>query len=47
MGNKIGNEGARRLSEALKVNTTLTMLGVCGDEDRSIAVLGDKRKRGE
>ena len=29
-GNKIGAEGARALSEALKVNTTLTTLDLWG-----------------
>ena len=30
--NKIGDEGARMISEALKINTTLTELDLSGDE---------------
>jgi len=31
-GNNIGESGARMISEALKTNTTLTILGLMGDE---------------
>ena len=31
-GNKIGAEGANKISESLKVNTTLTKLDLLGDE---------------
>ena len=31
-GNKIGAEGASKISEALKVNTTLTVLYLWGDK---------------
>ena len=31
-GNKIGAEGASNISESLKVNTTLTVLHLSGDE---------------
>ena len=30
--NKVGNEGARMISEALKINTTLTVLNLESDE---------------
>ena len=33
-GNKIGVEGAQSMSEMLKVNTTLTCLGLESDEER-------------
>ena len=32
-GNHIGDEGARMLSESLKTNTTLTTLGLGGDQN--------------
>ena len=32
--NKIGDEGARRISEALKINTALTELNMCCSEFR-------------
>ena len=32
--NKIGDEGAKALSEMMKVNTTLTSLNLCGEEER-------------
>ena len=32
-GNKIGAEGARLMSEALKTNTTLTTLNLCGEQE--------------
>ena len=31
-GNWIGDEGANKISESLKVNTTLTVLNLYGDE---------------
>ena len=39
-GNGIGDEGAKAMSEMLKVNTTLTTLNLGGEEERK-----DKRKR--
>ena len=32
-GNGIGIEGAKSMSEALKSNTTLTSLNLCGEEE--------------
>ena len=32
IGNKIGYEGAKTISESLKINTSLTSLGLSGDE---------------
>jgi len=32
-GNEIGDEGANKISETLKVNTTLTKLDLGGDEE--------------
>ena len=32
-GNEIGDEGAKSMSEMLKVNTTLTSLGLGGEEE--------------
>ena len=29
---KIGDEGAKMISESLKINTTLIILDLCGDE---------------
>ena len=31
-GNRIGDEGARGLADALKTNTTLTKLELCGEQ---------------
>ena len=31
-GNKIGDEGSNKISETLKVNSTLTTLNLFGDE---------------
>ena len=31
--NGIGDEGAKSMSEALKTNTTLTSLNLCGEEE--------------
>ena len=41
-GNEIGAEGAKALSEMLKVNTTLTCLGLESGEERK-----EKEKRKE
>ena len=32
--NKIGDEGAKSMSEMIRVNTTLTSLNLCGEEER-------------
>ena len=32
MGNSIGESGAKKISEVLKCNSTLTILSLCGDE---------------
>ena len=32
-GNNIGDEGAAKISEALMTNTTLTVLGLYGDDN--------------
>ena len=32
-GNRIGVEGAKSMSETLKVNTTLTSLNLCGEKE--------------
>ena len=42
IGGDIGDEGAKGLSEGLKVNTTLTSLNLSCDEERK---LKEKRKR--
>lgn len=42
--NGIGNEGAKALSEMLKVNTTLTTLYLGGDEEREIEREVNKEK---
>ena len=34
--NKIGDEGAKEVSEILKVNTTLTRLNLCCEEEEII-----------
>ena len=39
-GNDIGGEGAKTMSEMLKVNTTLTTLNLRGEEERK-----EKRKK--
>ena len=41
-GNDIGAEGAKTISEVLKVNTTLKELNMRGDEERN-----KKRERNE
>ena len=33
-GNRIGNEGAKAMSEMMKVNSTLTELNLDGEEER-------------
>ena len=39
--NQIGDEGAKAISEAMKINTTLTELNLTGDDKRG------KRKKSE
>ena len=34
IGNQIGDEGAKRISESLKINTSLTELDLIGDEKK-------------
>ena len=34
IGNKIGNEGVKRISESLKINTSLTELNLDRDEKK-------------
>ena len=46
IGNEIGNEGAKALSEALKENTTLTKLHV-GSQDERKDEEKEKRKNNE
>ena len=41
-GNKIGDEGAKTLSEMLTVNTTLTSLNLWGEEEER---KGKRKKR--
>ena len=41
--NKIGDEGAKAMSEMMKVNTTLTSLNLCG-EGRGVKKTRKKRK---
>ena len=45
-GNEIGDEGAKAMSEVLKVNTTLKELDLSGDEERKRKEKG-KRKKNE
>ena len=45
-GNDIGDEGAKALSEMLKVNTTLTSLNLGSEEERN-ARRERKRKKKE
>ena len=35
IGNEIGDEGAKSMSETLKVNTTLTELFLSGEEEKN------------
>ena len=45
--NEIGDEGAKRISESLKINTSLTSLGLSGDEKIRNEKQRMKMKRGE
>ena len=42
--NWIGDEGARSMSETLKVNTALTALNLWGEEERKVKVKVKKNK---
>ena len=44
-GNEIGDEGASKISESLKVNTTLTVLYLCGDEYELMKQKGYENER--
>ena len=44
-GNNIGYEGAKSMSEMLKVNTTLTTLDLGGDEERKREKKREKRRK--
>ena len=46
-GNGIGDEGAKALSEMLKVNSTLTTLDLRGEEERKEKEKRKKRKKKE
>ena len=43
IGNQIGSEGAKTISESLKINTSLTELGLEGDE--KIEEMKKKKKK--
>ena len=43
-GNGIGDEGAKSMSEMMKVNTTLTSLDLSGEEERK---KGKRKKKGK
>ena len=43
IGNKIGYEGAKTISESLKINTSLTSLNLRGDEK----IRNEKERRNE
>ena len=43
--NGIGNEGAKTMSEMLKVNSTLTSLDLRGEEEKGIIQEKEKKKR--
>ena len=43
--NEIGEEGAKSMSEMMKVNTTLTSLNLRGEEERKKGKKQEKRKR--
>ncbi len=45
--NEIGPEGARTLSEALKINSSLTSLNLEGDENEMKWLMRDKRNENE
>ena len=44
-GNGIGDEGAKALSEMMKVNTTLTTLDLWGEEERKEREEKEKERR--
>ena len=43
--NDVGDEGARMISDSLKVNSTLTKLGLCRDNDKWIINRQGKKKK--
>ena len=45
--NKIGDEGAKAMSEMLKVNTTLTSLDLRGEEEKRGREKEKKEKKNE
>ena len=47
IGNKIGYEGAKTISETLKINTSLTKLELYSDEKDKKWKRENKRKRNE
>ena len=44
-GNEIGDEGAKSMSEMMKVNSTLTTLNLGGEEERKEREERKKRER--
>ena len=44
-GNNIGDSGARMISESLKTNTTLTTLGLIGEENEVNEITKYKNRR--
>ena len=47
IGNYIGDEGAKRISESLKINTSLTSLSLWGDEKIRNEKWREEMKRNE
>ena len=45
--NGIGDEGAKAMSEMLKVNTTLTTLSLSSEEEERIKRRGKKKRKEE
>ena len=45
--NQIGDEGAKAMSEMMKVNSTLTTLNLRGEEERKEREEKEKRKKDE
>ena len=45
--NKIGDEGAKAMSEMLKENTALTTLDLTGEEERKGKEKGKREKKNE
>ena len=43
IGNGIGDEGAKRISESLKINTSLTKLDLIGDEKKMEREYNEKK----